>query len=155
MKSVTYKGNVELWEENGAMFSSEQAFNAEYVVFCSKYKEILALKGLGVENIVCIKDNPKRLANFIRFREGRMNQVLIYVKSTRAKDLLASLCKKPYYTITYVGKVDDLFGQTSVKDAIDSRIENIKKDLENKALREKLKLLEDDDEDLEAFVESS
>lgn len=155
MKSVTYKGNVELWEANGALFSSEEAFNAEYVIFCAKYKEILALKQMGVENIVCIKNDPERLKNFIRYREGRMNQVLIYVKSTQAKDLLAGICKKPYYTITYVGKVDDLFDQTSVKDAIDSRIENIKKDLENQKLREKLRRLEDDDEDLDAFVESS
>ena len=155
MKSVTYKGNVELWESNKALFSSEQAFNAEYVVFCSKYKEIIALKEMGVENIVCIKDEPERLANFIRYREGRMDQIIIYVKSTRAKDILANVCKKPYYTITYVGKGDDLYGQTSVKDAIDSRIENIKKDIENKQLREKLKALEDDDEDREAFIESS
>lgn len=155
MKSVTYKGNVELWEADKALFSSEQAFNAEYVVFCSKYKEIIALKEMGVENIVCIKGDPERLKNFIRYREGRMGQVLIYVKSVRAKDLLADVCKKPYYTITYVGTGDELFGQTSVKDAIDSRIENIKKDIENKALREKLKVLEDDDEDLDAFVESS
>lgn len=155
MRSVTYKGNVELWESNKALFSSEEAFNAEYVVFCSKYKEIIALKEMGVENIVCIKDDLKRLTNFIRFREGKMNQVIIYIKSTRAKDLLASVCKKPYYTITYVGKGDDLYGQTSVKDAIDSRIENIKKDIENKELREKLKQLEDDDEDLESFEESS
>lgn len=155
MKSVVYKGNVELWEDNKALFSSEEAFNAEYVVFCSKYKEILALKEMGVENIVCIKDEPERLSNFIRYREGRMGQVLIYIKSTRARDLLANICKKPYYTITYVGKVDDLFGQTSVKDAIDSRIENIKKDIENRQLREKLKALEEDDEDLEAFVEST
>lgn len=155
MKSVTYKGNVELWEQNGALFSSEQAFNAEYVIFCSKYKEILALKEMGVENIVCIKNDPPRLANFVRYREGRMNQTLIYIKSTQAKDLLSKVCKKPYYTITYVGKTDDLFGQTSVKDAVDSRIENIKKDLENQELREKLKRLEDDDEDLAAFVDSS
>lgn len=155
MKSVVYKGDVELWEDNKALFSSEEAFNAEYVVFCSKYKEILALKEMGVENVVCIKDEPERLANFIRYREGRMGQVLIYIKSTRARDLLAKICKKPYYTITYVGKADDLFGQTSVKDAIDSRIENIKKDIENKQLREKLKALEEDDEDLESFVEST
>lgn len=155
MKSVTYKGNVELWEANRALFSSEEAFNAEYVIFCSKYKEIIALKEMGVENIVCIKDDMERLKNFIRYREGRMNQKLIYVKSTRAKDLLANVCKKPYYTITYVGKVDDLLGQVSVKDAIDSRIENIKKDLENQELRDKLRKLEDDDEDLAAFVESS
>lgn len=155
MKSVTYKGNVELWEANKALFSSEEAFNAEYVIFCAKYKEILALKQMGVENIVCIKNDAERLKNFIRYREGRMGQVLIYIKSTQAKDLLAGLCKKPYYTITYVGKVDDLFEQTSVKDAIDSRIENIKKDLENQKLRERLKKLEDDDEDLDAFVDSS
>lgn len=155
MKSVVYKGDVELWEDNKALFSSEEAFNAEYVVFCSKYKEIIALKEMGVENVVCIKDEPERLANFIRYREGRMGQVLIYIKSTRARDLLAKICKKPYYTITYVGKADDLFGQTSVKDAIDSRIENIKKDIENKQLREKLKALEEDDEDLESFVESA
>ena len=71
MKSVTYKGNVELWEANGALFSSEEAFNAEYVIFCAKYKEILALKQMGVENIVCIKNDPERLKNFIRYREGR------------------------------------------------------------------------------------
>ena len=144
MKKVIYK----------AFFSSEESFNAEYVVFCTKYKEILALKEMGVENIVCIKNNPERLANFVRFREGRMDQVLIYVKAVRAKDQLAGYCRKPYYTITYVGNGDDLFGQLSVKDAIDSRIENIKKDLENRELREKLKRLEDDDADLDDLVES-
>lgn len=155
MRKLVSKDGVELWEERKALFSSEQAFNAEYVVFCSKYSEITALKEMGVENIVCIKSEPERLANFVRFREGRMNQVMIYVKSTRARDLLAEVCKKPYYTINYVGNSEDLKGQGSVKDAIDSRIENIKKDIENKRLREQLRKLEDDDEELEEFMDST
>ena len=155
MRSMLYKGEMELFEENGALFSSEQAFNAEYVIFCSKYKEIIALKKLGVENIVCIKSDPERLKNFVRYREGRMGQVLIYVKSTRSKDLLAEYCKKPYYTVTYVGSANELESQVTVKEAIDSRIENIQKDIENQRLREKIKQLEEDDEDIEAFIDSS
>ncbi len=84
-----------------------------------------------------------------------MNQVLIYVKSTSAVDLLKDICKKPYYTITYTGVASDLFGQEIVKEAIDSRIENIKKDIEIKALKEQQKLEEEDDDDLDAFVDSS
>ena len=155
MRQLTYKGDVQLYEENGALFSSEQAFNAEYVIFCSKYKEIAALIEMGVENVVCIKANPERLKGFVRFREGKMNQVLIYVKSTSAVDLLKDVAKKPYYTITYVGNANDLFNQTSVKDAIDSRVENFKKDLLIKALIEQQKVEEDDDDDLDAFVDSS
>lgn len=155
MRVLTYKSGVQLYEENGALFSSEEAFNAEYVIFCSKYKEIVALMSLGVENVVCIKSNPERLKNFIRYREGRMGQVIIYLKSTTAVDILKDICKKPYYTINYIGNANDLFKQATVKEAIDSRIENIKKDIEIKFLRDQQKSEEEEDDDLDAFTESS
>ncbi len=156
MRTVVSKSGIELYEDKGALFSSASAFNAEYIVFCTKYKEIAYLIKMGVENIVCIKNNPERLKNFIRFREGRMDQVLILVKSNNARDPLQEYCKKPYYTVNYVGNANDLENQTSVKDAIDSRIENIQKDIELKALREQRLLEEEDDfDDIEALVGSS
>ena len=155
MRQLVYKGNLELYEDNGALFSNDKAFNAEHIVFCSKYKEIAYLMGMGIENVVCIKNNTERLKNFIRFREGRMGQVIIYVKSDSAHDVLKDICKKPYYTVNYVGRADDLENQTSVKDAIESRIENIQKDIELKELRDKLLAEEEDDDDLDAFTDSS
>lgn len=147
MRSVTYKNSIELQEQDGLLFSNREAYKAQEVIFCTKYKEIIALKAMGLQNIVCIKNNPVRLARFIHFRESIADQVLIYIRSVKAKDLLANLCRKPYYTITYV--TDSL--PSNIKATVESRIKNIKHDLENKALREELKQQEDDDEDLDAF----
>lgn len=155
MRKMVYKGGSEVWEDNDALFSSPDAFNQEYVIFVAKIRELIYLMEMGITNIVCIKNNPERLKGFLRFREGKMRQAIIYIKSLKAKDVLAPLATKPYYTITYVGdSSSDLKGQVQVKDAIGSRIENIRKDLENKELRRKLKEKEEEDDDYDDLEES-
>lgn len=155
MRKMVYKGGSEVWEDNDALFSSPDAFNQEYVIFTAKIREMISLMEMGITNVVCIKNNPERLKGFLRFRESIMRQAIIYVKSLKAKDVLAPLATKPYYTITYVGdSARELQGQVQVRDAIDSRIENIRKDLENQELRRKLKEKEEEDDDYDDLEES-
>lgn len=155
MRTLETKNGINLWDDNGALFSSEKAFNEEYVVFCTKYKEIISLVSIGVKNVVCIKNNPDRLKNFIRFREGRMDQAIIYVRSDNSRDALAEVCKKPYYAIVYpVNAEPEEFAK--VGKTVDSYIRNIKKDKEQLAARIAKKQLEkQDDDELEKLIESS
>lgn len=155
MRTLTTKNGINLWDSNGALFSSEEAFNEEYVVFCTKYKEIISLISIGVKNVVCIKNNPERLKNFIRFREGRMEQSIIYVRSDNSRDALAEICKKPYYTIVYpVSAKPEEF--KVVGETVESYISNIKKDkVQLQARMAKKQLEKQDDDELEMLVESS
>lgn len=156
MRKLETKNGIDLWDDNGALFSSEKAFNEEYVVFCNKYKEITSLITVGVKNIVCIKNNPDRLKNFIRFREGRMEQAIIYVRSDNSRDVLAEICKKPYYAIIYPVSKNEPEDFKNISETIDSYITNIKKDKAQLAKRlAKKKLESQDDDELEILVESS
>lgn len=156
MRTLETKAGINLWDDNGALFSSEKAFNEEYVVFCTKYKEIVSLIGVGIKNVVCIKNNPERLKNFIRFREGRMDQSIIYVRSDNSRDMLAEVCKKPYYTIVYPVSHKTLEDFKPVSEMVDSYIRNIKKDRVQLARRLAKKQLEkQDDDELEKLIESS
>lgn len=155
MRTLETKAGINLWDDNGALFSSEKAFNEEYVVFCTKYKEIVSLISIGVKNVVCIKNNPERLKNFIRFREGRMDQVIIYVRSDNSRDILAEICKKPYYAIVYpVSCKPEEFAK--IGKTVDSYIHNIKKDKEQLAKRiAKRQMEKQDDDELEILIEST